>query len=145
MNKETAVVHKLKIWPEYFDDIESGKKPFEVRRFDRDFKVGDVLHLQEFYPSNSLYSGREVFKEITYILNGGQWGIEEGNCVIGLAGRRQDRQIAEEAFEAGEAYGAISVSNHYNEDYPSPQLPLPPNKAEYLSRFNSGQSETEKK
>jgi hypothetical protein len=62
-----------------------------------------------------------------------------------IAGRRQDRQIAEDAYEAGEAYGAISVSNHYNEDYPSQQLPLPPNKAEYLSRFNSGQSETEKK
>ena len=81
--------HELKIWPEYFDDVESGEKTFEVRKNDRDFKVGDILLLREYceggYPEKTgCYSGRETKKIITYIMQGGQWGIPEGICIIGL-------------------------------------------------------------
>lgn len=36
-------VHKLKLRIEYCDDVLKGNKTFEVRKNDRDFKVGDLI------------------------------------------------------------------------------------------------------
>lgn len=38
-------VHELKLNTEYYDDVKKGLKTFEVRKNDRDFKVGDILSL----------------------------------------------------------------------------------------------------
>lgn len=40
-------MHNLKIWPEYFKEVESGQKNFEYRLNDRDFKQGDSITLHE--------------------------------------------------------------------------------------------------
>lgn len=40
--------HYLKIEPEYYIDIESGIKTFEIRYNDRNYKVYDILYLQEY-------------------------------------------------------------------------------------------------
>lgn len=40
--------HELKLDIRYFDDVKSGKKNFEIRKDDRDFKVGDILELKRF-------------------------------------------------------------------------------------------------
>ena len=57
-----------KIWPEYFSRILSGEKTFELRLADWEFKVGDVLVLKEWDPKTKEYTGREIEKEITYVL-----------------------------------------------------------------------------
>lgn len=72
-------VHTLKLQQPFFDDVFHNRKDFEVRRNDRNFKVGDKLTLID-YPSGT----RFVIKEIKYILNGGQFGIENGFVVLGL-------------------------------------------------------------
>lgn len=86
------IEHKLKTWPVYFDAVKRGEKPFEVRRDDRGFQKGDVLILQRTC-EDSLhlvdydYHGKvahELRHEITYILTGGQFGIEPGYVVLGL-------------------------------------------------------------
>lgn len=41
------MIHELKILPEYFNEIMYGRKKFEVRFNDRNFKVGDTLLLKE--------------------------------------------------------------------------------------------------
>jgi len=78
-------VHKLKTWPEYFQAVKSGRKAFEVRRNDdRDFCVGDVLHLQEWSPVSESYTGGEWYGMITYILPGGQFDLPGNLCVMSL-------------------------------------------------------------
>lgn len=78
------MLHELKTWPPYWQAVASGQKPFEVREDDRDFDLGDRLLLREWDPQIKSYTGRKVICEITYKLDGGAFGIEEGFCVLGL-------------------------------------------------------------
>lgn len=60
--------HNLKIFPNYFEDVISGRKTFEVRYAgDRDFFEGDKILLKEFDGNNQDYTGRQLLIEITYI------------------------------------------------------------------------------
>lgn len=77
--------HHLKTWPAYFQAVLDGIKTFEARMDDRGFKVGDCLCLQEYNPDIKEYTGREVTKEITYILNGREFGVEYKFCVMALS------------------------------------------------------------
>jgi hypothetical protein len=87
-----SVEHTLKCWPQYFDAISRGEKPFEVRRDDRGYQKGDVLVLQRTRPDLTFeveYDSRgkpayELRRTITYILTGGHFGIEPGYVVMGL-------------------------------------------------------------
>ncbi len=74
--------HYLKTWPEFFRAVESGIKPFEIRINDRGYQVGDILHLQEFIPPDT-FTGREVVKEVTYILDDPQF-CKLGYVVMGI-------------------------------------------------------------
>lgn len=78
------MIHELKTWPEYFEEVFMGHKTFEVRKYDREFKEGDHLILKEFNPHILEYTGRECARVVTYILHGGQFGIEEGYCVMSM-------------------------------------------------------------
>lgn len=78
-------IHILKTWPQYFASIVRGEKNFEIRKNDRDFKVGDILCLKEFIPSNESYTNRVWVVIITYILKGGEcFGIDPSFCVLGI-------------------------------------------------------------
>lgn len=76
--------HELKTWTEYFEALISGKKTFEVRKNDRNFQEGDLLILKDWNKLTDKYSGRQTAFTISYILEGGQFGIEDGFCVLGL-------------------------------------------------------------
>lgn len=78
------MIHELKIWPEHFDAVAKDKKKFEVRKNDRDFKVGDTLILWEWNPESKSYTGWKISRKITYILEGGQFGIEKGFVVMSI-------------------------------------------------------------
>ena len=53
-------VIKKKIWPEFFELVESGKKKFELRLNDFDIEEGDVLVLEEWDPKTKEYTGRKI-------------------------------------------------------------------------------------
>ena len=55
---------KKKCWPEYFEQIISGKKKFEIRLADFDLKLGDILVLEEYNPQTNQYTGRSMKKQI---------------------------------------------------------------------------------
>ena len=73
-------IHELKLQQPFFDDVYYNRKKFEVRKNDRNYKVGDRLKLIEFPSENPRY----VLKDIEYILEGGQYGIEKDYVVLGL-------------------------------------------------------------
>lgn len=60
------MMHELKILPEFFKAVRSYDKRFEIRKNDRNFKVGDSILLREWDGENG-YTGRTYQAEITYI------------------------------------------------------------------------------
>lgn len=93
--------HLLKTVDIYWDALESGEKTFEVRKNDRAFQKGDTLRLrrighdwitQKMAPSAK---GRDVTEfdllfTVTYVLQGGQFGIEPTYCVMGITPGARD-------------------------------------------------------
>lgn len=73
-------MHELKTWPAFFQAVVSGRKLFEVRKDDRDYKVGDALHLREWDEAAQLYTGRSHRVLVTYILRG--FGVSDGYCAM---------------------------------------------------------------
>ncbi|MBR9681487.1 MAG: DUF3850 domain-containing protein [Candidatus Altiarchaeota archaeon] len=62
------VVIEKKITPEYFSKVLSGEKNFEVRLADWTCKKGDILVLREHDPKSKKYTGREIRKEVGFVL-----------------------------------------------------------------------------
>ena len=92
------MTHELKILTEYFFAVEDGTKTFELRKDDRNFQVGDTLILKEWNMGETDstgsekiviheqgYTGREIKKEISYILKGGQYGLRKGYVILALS------------------------------------------------------------
>ena len=74
-----ATIHK-KVWREYFEQIVSGKKKFELRLADFEVNEGDVLVLEEWDKDTKEYMGRKIEVVATYIIKTkGQtfWSAEE--------------------------------------------------------------------
>ena len=75
--------HHLKIWPQYFDAVLSGVKPFEIRENDRDYQVGDHLRLLEWSPEQEEFTGRQLEVLVTYMT---EFGQKAGTVVMGIKG-----------------------------------------------------------
>ncbi len=91
-NRQT---HELKTWPEAFRAILTGAKTYEIRQQDRDFMVGDYLHLREYVPAEDRYTGREITVEVTYMTPGAQWGLPAGLCVMAIRAALPKGELAE--------------------------------------------------
>ncbi len=76
--------HDLKTWTAVFDSLLTRAKSFEVRRDDRDFAVGDLLLLREWDNDAGEYTGRSMRALVTYLLPGGQFGIEAGYVCMSI-------------------------------------------------------------
>jgi hypothetical protein len=77
--------HELKIWPGCFAAVKAGNKPFDVRENDRNFQVGDELRLCEYEPETEQYTGKTVTRWVSYVLQGGVFGIQPNWCVLGFS------------------------------------------------------------
>lgn len=81
------MTHSMKCLPESFDAIAAGRKTFTVRRDDRQppYVVGDIVELREWDDRTDTFTGFAVERQVTYILEGGRSGVEEGFVVLALA------------------------------------------------------------
>lgn len=76
-------VHELKTVQPYFDAVVSEAKTFEIRRADRDFKIGDLLVLWEW--DGEAYSGMWALRVITYVMQDGrQFAVDPAFVVLGI-------------------------------------------------------------
>lgn len=75
-------VEELKVLPIYFKELITGNKTFEIRKNDRDYKVGLKLILFEF--ENNTFTGRSIEKTVTYVLKGGEYGLHKDYVVLGI-------------------------------------------------------------
>lgn len=78
--------HQLKIIPKYFKEIVDGNKNFEVRKNDRNYKIGDTLILKEYDPIKKNFTGNYAKTTVMYILKDKDFpiGIKEGYCIMGI-------------------------------------------------------------
>lgn len=72
--------HQIRLAAGYFDDVVSGKKPFELRKNDRGYKEGDILEMMEFTDGRN--TGRMVQMLVTYLLEE-YAGLVDGYCIMG--------------------------------------------------------------
>lgn len=67
--------HHLKTWPGPFQEVWDRVKPYEVRVFDRSYKVGDMVRLFEYDPDGKYFTGRYCRCEIKQVTKPGTWGL----------------------------------------------------------------------
>lgn len=76
------IIHEIKCVQPYYDAIAGGSKNFELRIYDRDYRVGDVLIINEI-DDREHRTGKSVSRNITYILEHFD-GLMPGWCIMGL-------------------------------------------------------------
>lgn len=77
---EAKVTHQIKLESEFFDDAAAGRKNFELRKNDRNYKEGDVLEMEEVKDGKK--TGRKCSKRIVYMMENFE-GLEDGYCILG--------------------------------------------------------------
>lgn len=80
IEKEAKVTHQIKLVAEFFDDAAAGRKSFELRKNDRNYKEGDVLEMEEVKDGKK--TGRKCSKRIVYMMENFE-GLEDGYCILG--------------------------------------------------------------
>lgn len=77
---EVKVTHQIKLGAEFFDDAAAGRKSFELRKNDRNYKEGDMLEMEEIKDGKK--TGRKCSKHIVYMMENFE-GLEDGYCILG--------------------------------------------------------------
>jgi len=99
------ITHELKIWPEYFNQVRNGRMKFQLRRNDRDFKVGDELLLKDWQPpepgetyfdDDFGFTDAEILVRVDYIMP-----VETVDALMGLS---------ESPADPGFGYVIMSIS-----------------------------------
>ena len=97
-------LHELKIKRTYHDDVIAGRKTFEIRKNDRDFQVGDLVHFNVVEEEDtSPTTLREWIKRvasdpykvfrITYVLKDiPEYGLDKDYCIFGITEMKEEVQ-----------------------------------------------------
>jgi len=73
--------HIIKILPIYYEYVREGRKTFELRINDRNYRSADLVTLKEF--DHGIFSGRQQTFEIGYVLKLDDFGLD-GYVVFSL-------------------------------------------------------------
>lgn len=92
--------HKIKIKRKYYLAVQSGEKTFEIRKNDRDYQVGDIIHFVLIDDENGLIIPHNPNSyRITYVFHGGEYGLANGYCVFGIVSDETNTKIRNKAIE----------------------------------------------
>ncbi len=106
------IAHNLKCDPEGFEEVWHGRKTHEMRFDDRNFQIGDIVHLletkwsastmaysTELYPLE--YTGRAISAKVTHMQTG--YGLKHGWVLLSLdvvlPSRRVLRALVDEVWQ----------------------------------------------
>lgn len=79
------MTHELNIKPTSFKHICEEKRTFDVRKYDKPYKVGDTLIFKEYDGLLEQFTGRSVKRKLVYLFEGhGQYGLTTGYVVLGF-------------------------------------------------------------
>ena len=93
-------VHNLKTLNPFFDLVKNRVKRFEIRKNDRDFKVGDFFLLEEFVLTGKQITGRKIIVLISNILQDEvKFCLRADFCVLSLKFREE---FTEEEIKSSE-------------------------------------------
>ena len=81
-SKQEKKVHDVKLGTSFFEDVRVGRKNFELRKNDRNYKEGDLIVMHEY--KDGAETGRSITKKIGYMLENFA-GLKEGYCILGLS------------------------------------------------------------
>jgi hypothetical protein len=96
------ITHYLKIYPEFFSAVCTGVKRAELRKNDRDYRVGDTLHLMETPRGSCHQTGEFINVKITHIADVGEW--IPGYVLLSIEREAMDRKVAMDS----EPYGYVN-------------------------------------
>lgn len=72
-----------KVLPEFYKEVRTHRKTFEIRKDEDGIDVGDILVLREW--DGEKYTGSMTRREVTYVLRDAEeYGLMEGYCIIGM-------------------------------------------------------------
>ena len=88
--------HKLKLKIDFCEAVLNGTKTFEIRKNDRDFKMGDLIN---FTPVDNdgeagYHKVQNCTYKITYILSG--WGLKDNYVVLAIKEETDDEKTLRE-------------------------------------------------
>jgi len=87
---KTKSIHSLKSWPPFFRAIVQGDRTHELRRNDREFRVGDMLELHEFDNETGEFTGAICSAMVTSLTSEDQpcaasdLGLRPGFCILSI-------------------------------------------------------------
>ena len=82
MVSEKVNVHNVKIHPIEFENLCVGLKRSEYRKNDRDYRINDLMILNEWQPTEEYYTGRSATVLITHVQTG--FVIPDGYAVLSI-------------------------------------------------------------
>ena len=85
-------LHELKIKHEYLVEVAIGVKTFELRKNDRDYQVGDLIHFVDIKDTKQndkcdcdIYIDNNTLYKITYVLKDvPQYGLDKDYCILAI-------------------------------------------------------------
>ena len=90
-------LHELKILHKYLVDVSIGSKTFELRKNDRDYQVGDLIHFIDIKEDDATYKNsmdecqiepyidENTLYRITYVLKDVEkYGLHKDYCILGI-------------------------------------------------------------
>jgi hypothetical protein len=87
--------HEFKSHPDVFWPAVRGEKMFEFRKNDRGgYSVGQTVRLRCYDPDHGYLEHPALDRRITNVLRGGEFGLQEGYCVLSLAALTPSAPIA---------------------------------------------------
>lgn len=83
-------LHELKILHPYLIDVTIGIKTFELRKNDRDYQVGDLIHFIDIWGDDTKndvepYIDENTLYRITYVLKDVEkYGLDKDYCILAI-------------------------------------------------------------